>query len=49
MLIHFFSNYQFGFLHNRSVNDIHFYVNKYIHEIVDQSNKTMGIFLDVRI
>lgn len=44
----FFSDYQFGFLQGRSVNDENFFVNKYIHENLDLNNKTMGIFLDVK-
>lgn len=39
-----FSTNQFGFLQDRSINDAHFFVNKYIHETLDISNKVMGNF-----
>lgn len=44
----FFSMNQFGFIPGRSINDAHFFVNKFIHENLDIGNKVMGIFLDVK-
>lgn len=47
-LFFFFYYYQFGFLQCRSVNNAHFFVNKYIHNNLNLSNTTMSLFIDVR-
>lgn len=41
-----FSENQFGFLQNRSVNDEQLFVSKYIHKNLDFNNK--GIFMYVK-
>lgn len=44
----FFSNNQIGFLKVKSTSDTHFFLNKYVHEHLDQNNKVLGIFLDIK-
>ena len=44
----FFSKKQFGFLKGKSTSDAHFFLNKYVHEHLDQNNKVVGIFLDIK-
>jgi len=44
----FFSNKQFGFLKGKSTSDAHFFLNKYVHKHLDQNNKIIGIFLDIK-
>ncbi|XP_025425856.1 uncharacterized protein LOC112694562 [Sipha flava] len=38
----FLSNKQFGFLKGKSTSDAHFFLNKYVHEHLDQNNKVLG-------
>lgn len=44
----FFSKNQFGFLKGKSTSDAHFFLNKYVHEHLDQNNKVLAIFLDIK-
>jgi len=39
----FFSNNQFGFLRGKSTSDARFFLNKHVHEHLDQNNKVLGI------
>lgn len=44
----FFSNKQFGFLKGKFTSDAYFFLNKYVHEHLDQNKKVLGIFLDIK-
>jgi len=43
-----FSENRFSFIRGRSINDVYFFVNKFIHENLNFSNKVVGIFLDIK-
>lgn len=44
----FFSKHQFGFLKGKSTSDAQFFVNMYINENLDKSERLLGIFLDIK-
>jgi hypothetical protein len=44
----FFFNKQFGFLKGKSTSNAHFFLNKYVHKDLDQNNKVLGIFQDIK-